>query len=202
MTRLADDLVGYQDEAYASAFLDLVERTRARERAVAPGSSALTLTVARSYHRLLAYKDEYEVARLIFDADARAEIAATATGKVRYHLHPPALRSLGLSRKLTFGPWFDPVLRASPAASASAGPCSTRSGGPRCDAPSAGSRPSTAPGSSACWRRSTAPRSTGPSPSPTSPTSSAATSTSSSPSRRRVQQAVRPRSTRVLNHGS
>ncbi len=67
--------------------------------------------MARSYHRLLAYKDEYEVARLIFDADARAEIAATATGKVRYHLHPPALRSLGLSRKLTFGPWFDPVLR-------------------------------------------------------------------------------------------
>ena len=111
VTRLADDLVGYQDEAYASAFLDLVERTRTREQAVAPESSALTLTVARSYHRLLAYKDEYEVARLIFDADARAEIAATATGKVRYHLHPPVLRSLGVSRKMTFGPWFDPVLR-------------------------------------------------------------------------------------------
>ena len=112
VTRFADDLVGYQDPDYADAFLELVETTRSRERAVAPASTALTLAVARGSYRLMAYKDEYEVARLLLDDDSRAEIARTATGRVRYHLHPPALKALGMSRKIRLGSWSDPVFRA------------------------------------------------------------------------------------------
>ncbi len=108
---LAADLVQYQDENYASEYLDTVEHTRRREQSVAPESSALTLTVARSLHRLMAYKDEYDVARLLLDEDARDDINRIGTGRVRYHLHPPVLRSLGVSRKIALGTWFDPALR-------------------------------------------------------------------------------------------
>src|SRR5690606_32090770 len=54
----------YQNEAYAARYAKLVERVRAAEARVMPGASALTEAVARGYHKLLAYKDEYEVARL------------------------------------------------------------------------------------------------------------------------------------------
>ena len=108
---LAADLVQYQDESYASEYLDTVEHTRRREQSVVPESSALTLTVARSLHRLMAYKDEYDVARLLLDEDARDDINRIGTGRVRYHLHPPVLRSLGVSRKIALGTWVDPALR-------------------------------------------------------------------------------------------
>ena len=58
------ELTAYQDEAYAAAYLADVERVRAAEAAAAPGSTALAEAVAANLHKLLAYKDEYEVARL------------------------------------------------------------------------------------------------------------------------------------------
>jgi indolepyruvate ferredoxin oxidoreductase len=74
--------------------------------------SALTDAVARGLYRLMAYKDEYEVARLLLDEDARRPIDEVAPGRVRYHLHPPLLRSLGLSHKIVLSDAFDPVFRA------------------------------------------------------------------------------------------
>jgi len=59
----------------------------------------------------MAYKDEYDVARLLLDEDARDDINRIGTGRVRYHLHPPVLRSLGVSRKIALGTWVDPALR-------------------------------------------------------------------------------------------
>ena len=61
----------------------------------------------------MAYKDEYEVARLLIDADARAEATALAdgTGRVRFQLHPPVLRELGMQRKIAFGNWAVPGFR-------------------------------------------------------------------------------------------
>jgi indolepyruvate ferredoxin oxidoreductase len=71
---------------------------------VAPGSQVLTETAARNLHKLMAYKDEYEVARLALLPESQAQYAAVGgpRTKVTYHLHPPMLRSLGLDRKLEF----------------------------------------------------------------------------------------------------
>ena len=95
------------------AFLETVARAAQAERAVAPDSSELTVAVARNLHKLMAYKDEYEVARLLVDEEARAEATATVdgSGRVRFQLHPPILRSLGMQRKIAFGTWTLPAFR-------------------------------------------------------------------------------------------
>ena len=66
--------------------------------------------MARQLFKLMAYKDEYEVARLHLDAVERAKLDAEfgADAKIYFMLHPPLLRSLGLERKLKLGAWFVP----------------------------------------------------------------------------------------------
>ena len=104
LTRRAAQAIGYQDPARATRFLDLVARVAARDAAAR--GWALTRAVAESWYKLLTYKDEYEVARLHLAADYGA--AARGLGiegryKLIYHLHPPALRRLGLKHKLALG---------------------------------------------------------------------------------------------------
>src|SRR5262245_28546809 len=70
---LAADLVAYQDAKYAESFRAFVQAVADAERATVPTSSSLTLAVARNLYKLMAYKDEYEVARLMLDDDAMAE---------------------------------------------------------------------------------------------------------------------------------
>ena len=71
------------------------------------GSTAFTAAVARGLHKLTAYKDEYEVARLHLEW-----LATVAPGsKVKFQLHPPVLRALGRKRKIGFGRSFVPMLR-------------------------------------------------------------------------------------------
>ncbi|QEC46512.1 indolepyruvate ferredoxin oxidoreductase family protein [Baekduia soli] len=108
------ELDAYQDLAYATRFADRVERVRAAEERAVPGEDALAQAVAFSLHKLMAYKDEYEVARLHLDPRLREEVAAEFGDGARmsYRLHPPLLRALGHERKLELGPWFDPALRA------------------------------------------------------------------------------------------
>ncbi len=104
ITRLTADLVDYQNEEYADEYRLQVERVHAAERAVEPSSTALTDAVARNLYKLMAYKDEYEVARLAL-LDESQERYRTIGGqhtKVTYHLHPPALRALGVGKKLEF----------------------------------------------------------------------------------------------------
>jgi indolepyruvate ferredoxin oxidoreductase len=60
----------------------------------------------------MAYKDEYEVARLLLDGGAQVERTFGEVDKVSWNLHPPMLRALGLERKLRLGPWARPLLRA------------------------------------------------------------------------------------------
>jgi indolepyruvate ferredoxin oxidoreductase len=102
--RLEADLVDYQDADYADRFRRTVEKVRAAEERVVPGSQALTFAAARHLHKLMAYKDEYEVARLALLPESQAQYQAVGGSdtKVTYHLHPPMLRSLGLDRKLKF----------------------------------------------------------------------------------------------------
>ncbi len=94
---LTADLIGYQGHQCASTYLDLIEATAYAEQAVAPGSTRLLDAVVRGLHHLTAYKDEYEVARLLLGADGRA-VATTVGGRtprVTWHLHPPVLKALG-----------------------------------------------------------------------------------------------------------
>ena len=101
----AADLVTYQDETYARRYRHLVERVRA-------AVPELAETVARNYYKLLAVKDEYEVARLYNDSAFRQEIDNLFEGdfEVHFHLAPPLLSRVdpvsGRPKKHAFGPWL------------------------------------------------------------------------------------------------
>jgi indolepyruvate ferredoxin oxidoreductase len=109
-------LVDYQDERYAQRYVDLVERVRAAEQRAVPGSERLTHIVARNAFRAMAYKDEYEVARLFGDPAFREALGVGFEGdfKVRLHLALPTLRRPGTEgepRKRAYGAWILYVLR-------------------------------------------------------------------------------------------
>ena len=98
-------LAGYQNEKYASRYRDLVDRVRKTD-------AKLAEAVARNYAKLLAYKDEYEVARLHADGEFDRKLEAMFEGDYRvvYHLAPPLLARkdplTGEPRKMQFGPWM------------------------------------------------------------------------------------------------
>jgi indolepyruvate ferredoxin oxidoreductase len=112
-------LTGYQNAAYAKRYSDLVERVRRVESDRLHGSTRLAEAAARYYFKLLAYKDEYEVARLQSDPAFRARLAAQFEGvdgkdfKLNFHLAPPILAKpdpqTGVPKKMQFGPWMASV---------------------------------------------------------------------------------------------
>jgi indolepyruvate ferredoxin oxidoreductase len=116
-TGLAADLIAYQNARLAGRYLDLVADTAQAETRAA-GSGELADAVASAFYHLLAYKDEYEVARLhLLPEFARALAEAVPGGRgVRYRLHPPLMRALGMRKKIAFpAPVIHPafhVLRA------------------------------------------------------------------------------------------
>jgi indolepyruvate ferredoxin oxidoreductase len=105
-------LAAYQNAAYAARYRALVEQAKAAEAAKAPGKCGLSEAVARYLFKLMAYKDEYEVARLYTDGAFAKQVKAAFDGKLRFefHLAPPLLArrdpETGLPRKMTFGPWM------------------------------------------------------------------------------------------------
>jgi indolepyruvate ferredoxin oxidoreductase len=103
-------LVEYQDKAYADRYRALVDLARKAERDRVGAEGAFADAVARSYFKLLAYKDEYEVARLHTLPDFRAALAREFEGELRvaYHFAPPLFP--GRPRKRRFGPWIRPLL--------------------------------------------------------------------------------------------
>jgi indolepyruvate ferredoxin oxidoreductase len=111
------DLTAYQDAAYARQYLGYVERVREAEQHF--GSTRLAETVARNLYKLMAYKDEYEVARLLTDPAFEQGLAEQfeavpgQTLRVSYNLAPPAWAALlgGTAGKHRFGPWLRPGLR-------------------------------------------------------------------------------------------
>ncbi|MGX7697317.1 indolepyruvate ferredoxin oxidoreductase family protein [Gordonia polyisoprenivorans] len=102
-----DDLVGYADERYAREYLDVVARVHRSS-----AGDELTDAVARNLYKLMAYKDEYEVARLTADPTFAAQVADQygADAKVAVRLHPPTLRAMGMKEKMSFGAWAKPGL--------------------------------------------------------------------------------------------
>jgi indolepyruvate ferredoxin oxidoreductase len=117
IARRREFLAGYQDEAYARRYQELVGRARAAEDRTVAGSEQLTDIVARNLFKLMAYKDEYEVARLFGEDGFRRALDAGFEGefKVRLHLAPPMFSApdpvTGEPRKRAYGPWILPVLR-------------------------------------------------------------------------------------------
>jgi indolepyruvate ferredoxin oxidoreductase len=103
-------LTAYQDAALAKRYRALVDRVRRAEAAL--GSQALTEAVARQYARLLAVKDEYEVARLYTEGDFLARVSRQFEGdyRLRLHLAPPLWSgtdpATGEPRKAAYGPWM------------------------------------------------------------------------------------------------
>ncbi|MBK7017015.1 MAG: indolepyruvate ferredoxin oxidoreductase family protein [Sulfuritalea sp.] len=117
IARRREHLAAYQDDAYAQRYQALVERVRAAEASATPGNAALTEAVARSYHKLLAYKDEYEVARLYTAPEFAAELAATFEGDYHLEFHLTLPWSRGATpgaepRKQRFGPWMMTAMKA------------------------------------------------------------------------------------------
>ena len=110
--RFASELTLFQNAKLAERYLATIESVSKREAAVVPDSSLLTQTVAANLFKLLAYKDEYEVARLLLDDVSHREAKAIAKGgRVTYRLHPPMLRAMGLKRKISLGEWSRPLFR-------------------------------------------------------------------------------------------
>ena len=112
LARRMDYLTAYQNPALARRYADFIERVRRTEAGHLPGEEALTGAVARGYFKLLAYKDEYEVARLLSDPAFHQRLAATFEGdyRISYHLAPPLLAGrdaeTGHLKKRAFGPWL------------------------------------------------------------------------------------------------
>ncbi|NJO54886.1 MAG: hypothetical protein HC829_08670 [Bacteroidales bacterium] len=112
IARRVEFLTAYQNAGYAARYRALVEKVRSAEAARVPGKIQLTEAVVRYAFKLMAYKDEYEVARLFADGRFAAQVAEQFEGSVRFdfHLAPPVLARhdpiTGEPRKMTFGPWL------------------------------------------------------------------------------------------------
>ena len=104
--RRIQELKRYQDRRYAEEYRAFVESVTEREPALAE-------TVARYLYKLMAYKDEYEVARLLTDPAFEEQVHSMweSAESIHYNVHPPFLRALGWKKKLQLGPWFRAPLR-------------------------------------------------------------------------------------------
>jgi indolepyruvate ferredoxin oxidoreductase len=106
-------LTAYQSARYARRYRDLVDKARVAEAERAPGQTALAESVARYLFKLMAYKDEYEVARLYTDTSFVERVKSTFAGddlRLEFHLAPPLLAKrdpvTGEPKKMSFGPWM------------------------------------------------------------------------------------------------
>ncbi len=111
-------LAAYQNEGYARRYSKLVELVRAAEAAKVPGQTALSEAVARYLFKLMAYKDDYEVARLYADPSFLERVRSTFDGddlRLEFHLAPPLFarrdKITGEPKKMTFGPWMLSLMR-------------------------------------------------------------------------------------------
>ena len=114
--RRRDYLAAYQDAAYAQRYLDLVARVREHEQKLGAGDTALAAAVAQNYFKLLAYKDEYEVARLFADPAFQNALAAGFEGDYRLNFHITLPWSRGAKpgdepKKIRCGPWLLPAMK-------------------------------------------------------------------------------------------
>lgn len=117
ISRRVEFLTAYQNAGYADRYLKFVGQVRAAEERHAPNSLTLTIAVARSLFKLMAYKDEYEVARLQMETGFQDKLRQEFEGDfaIKYHLAPPMLSfgkdARGRPLKRQFGSWIQPAFR-------------------------------------------------------------------------------------------
>ncbi|MBB2991678.1 indolepyruvate ferredoxin oxidoreductase [Mycolicibacterium iranicum] len=113
IARRAADLVAYQNTKVARRYVTLMQTVWAAERALGTRTD-FSEAVARGLYKFTAYKDEYEVARLLTDPGFLAQVKAEVPDgeKLTYRLHPPMLRAMGRSKKIALGPASHVALRA------------------------------------------------------------------------------------------
>jgi indolepyruvate ferredoxin oxidoreductase len=118
VARRVSFLTDYQNADYAARYRALVDKVKGAEAVKAPAKSGLAEAVARYLFKLMAYKDEYEVARLYAAPSFLAQVKNEVAGDnltLKFHLAPPLLarrdKVTGLPRKMTLGPWMLPAFR-------------------------------------------------------------------------------------------
>ncbi|MCB1512231.1 MAG: indolepyruvate ferredoxin oxidoreductase family protein, partial [Hyphomicrobiaceae bacterium] len=119
VARRAALLEDYQDAGLAARYRAKINWLADLEKEKTPGRSGLAEAAARAYHKVLAYKDEYEVARLHTDEAFERQVAANFDGvkSIAYHLAPPLLARFwrdpvtGHPRKIRLGAWMRPVFK-------------------------------------------------------------------------------------------
>jgi indolepyruvate ferredoxin oxidoreductase len=117
IARRVEFLTAYQNAAYARRYEGLVRKVQAAEAARAPGQTGLAEAVARYAFKLMAYKDEYEVARLYTDGSFARAISRQFEGDytLEFNLAPPAIAErdpeTGHLKKRKFGPWMMTAFR-------------------------------------------------------------------------------------------
>ncbi|MDE2579978.1 MAG: indolepyruvate ferredoxin oxidoreductase family protein, partial [Hyphomicrobiales bacterium] len=116
IARRVNYLTAYQNAAYAQRYADAVARARKAETERAPGKTGYAEAVARYLFKLMAIKDEYEVARLYSDGSFAQQLskAFEKTGRIEFHMAPPIFGKRdanGAPVKTTFGPWMGSALR-------------------------------------------------------------------------------------------
>ena len=106
------ELVAYQNAAYAERYAGSVEQVREREVVALGSSGAVAQAASRNLYKLMAYKDEYEVARLSVDPSFTQTLKSEFGEGTQYvfKFHPPILSALGMKSKISVGSWFKPVL--------------------------------------------------------------------------------------------
>jgi indolepyruvate ferredoxin oxidoreductase len=112
VARRVEFLTAYQSARYARRYRKWVEKVKAAEAEKAPGQCGLAEAVARYLFKLMAYKDEYEVARLYSDTSFIERVKSSFDGKLsfEFHLAPPLLAKIdpatGEPKKKSYGPWM------------------------------------------------------------------------------------------------
>ena len=109
-------MLKYQDKRYADNYLELLNAVRAKDEAINGVATELTSVAAKSLHKLLAYKDEYEVARLYTDGEFLKKLNNTFEGdyKLQFHLAPPLLSKVGADGfpvKRVFSAWVQSAFK-------------------------------------------------------------------------------------------
>jgi indolepyruvate ferredoxin oxidoreductase len=117
VARRVELLTAYQDAAYAERYRAFVDKAAKAEREKAKGRSGFAEAVAKSLYKLMAYKDEYEVARLYTDGEFLKKLGSQFEGdyKISFHLAPPLFAErdpvTGHLKKREYGAWVMPAFR-------------------------------------------------------------------------------------------
>ena len=103
-----NELIAYQNKKYAKSYIDYILKVFEKEKSLKLSNFDLTKAVIQYLFKLMAYKDEYEVARLYLKPEFTEAVIAQFGDeyKLGYYLHPPMLRTLGWKNKIEFGTWF------------------------------------------------------------------------------------------------